>query len=83
MLFSQSQKMPIQFFEGFNRQAIKESIINHLNNNTRDTLEFCREYDNYKRNYGMEIIDFYGINPKNNKPSKIILKGDREYFRSL
>jgi DNA polymerase III delta subunit len=84
-LFSQEKDMPIAFFEKFNKQDIKETIIEHLSENPTDTLELCKEYSkrDIKRFYGSEIIAFYEINPKNNKPSLVFKRGSKNCFKSL
>ena len=85
-LFSQNQEMTIAFFDKYDKENIKKSIINHLTENPSDTLEHCKEWSGenaYKNNLGSEILNFYSVNPKNNKPSLIITKGNNEYYKSL
>ena len=76
--------MPIKWFEKFDKERIKTEITKHLKENTTDVLEFCREFSakDLKKYVGYEIIDFYQNNPKN-IPSKIITKGNKEYFKPL
>jgi hypothetical protein len=85
LLFSQNQDMPIEFFEKFDRQEIKQRIIDALKKDPTDVIEHCREYpkNNVKKFYGNEILSFYQVNPKNGKPSKVITRGNKEYFMSL
>lgn len=85
-LFSWNQDMPVAYFEKYDRKEIKNAIIKHLNENPTDTIEHCKEWSEvnaYKNNVGSEILNFYSMNPKNNKPSLIIMRGDKEYFKSL
>jgi hypothetical protein len=83
LLFSQDQEQPIKWFTKFDKEEIKTEIINHLKEHKTDVLEFCKEYSKkeLKRYLGYNIIDFY----QNNKevPSKVILRGGKEYFKPL
>jgi hypothetical protein len=83
-LFSHDQDMPIAWFDKFDAAAIKEGIIKHLTDNPTDTIEHCKEYskEDIKKYYGMEIISFYRCN-KGGIPSKVILKGDKEFTKPL
>jgi hypothetical protein len=85
VVFSQDQDIVISFFEKFNREAIKQTIVGHLKAFPSDTLEHCKEYSerDTKKYYGYEIINFYAVNPKNGQPSKVVTVGDREYYRAL
>ena len=84
-LFSQNKDMPVQWFPKFDKEPIRQAIINLLTEDPKDTIELCREYpkDSYKRFYGSEIISFYEVNPKTGQPSKVILKGDKQYYTPL
>lgn len=84
-LYSQNNEMPIAFFEGFNRDNIKEQIIEHLKENPTDTVELCKEFkgNDVRKYYGNEILNFYEVNPKNNQPSLVVIKGNKQYFKSL
>lgn len=85
MLFSQNEDRYIKYFDKFDREAIKNSIVEHLTRYQGDTIEHCKEFNtaNIKRFYGDEIINFYEINPKNGKVSKIIMKGNKKYYLKL
>lgn len=85
IIYSQSEEMPIKFFDAFDKEVIRTEIIKHLSNNPTDVVELCKEYSqkDLKRYKGYNIISFYGINPKNGKPSLIITKNNREYYKSL
>ena len=80
-LYSQDQERTIAFFEKYNKEDIKEQIISHL----KDTLEHCKEYSkkDIKRFYGNEILSFYEVNPKNNRVSKVIQRGGKNYFKQI
>lgn len=84
-LFSQEKDQVINWFDGFDRNKIVQTIKNHLKNNPCDTIEYCREYDkkDIKKYYGMKIIDFYGCNPNTKQPCKIVTKGNKEYYKPL
>ena len=84
-LYSQLKDMPIAFFEKFDRVQIKQTIVKHLTENKTDTLELCREYSkrDIKKYYGNEILQFFEINPKNNKPSLCFLNCNRRYYKSI
>jgi len=83
-LFSQDLDVPIRFFDKFDAGLIKEEIISHLKEYPNDTVEHCKEYskEDIKKYYGYEILSFYRCN-KSGIPSKVILKGDKEYTRPL
>lgn len=83
-LFSHDQDMYIEWFEKFDANTIKESIINHLTKFPADTLEHTKEYskEDVKKYYGMEIINFYKCN-KGGAPCKVILKGNKEFTKPI
>lgn len=64
------------FFEvlGFDIAKIRMTIINHLKNNSKDTIGFYLNDD---------LLDCYGNNPNTGKPSKIVTKGNKEYYKEL
>ena len=72
-------------FETFDSQIMTELIINHLKENPQVMVTHLREYAPHlkKKYYGNEVIDIYEINPKNNKPSKLIVKGNNTYYKTL
>lgn len=80
-LFSQNQDIHVKWFDGFNKEAIKAAIIEHLQQFPDDVIEHTKEYDSLKKNYGMEIINFYKVH--SGKPSLIVLKGNKEYYKPL
>ena len=84
-LYSQLNEMPIAFFEKFDKAQIKQTIVKHLNENKADTLELCREYSkkDIKKYYGNEILQFFEVNPKNQKPSLCIPRGVKTYYKTL
>lgn len=84
-LFSQDLELHVKWYDKFDRKQIKSDITTHLNENPSDTLELCKDPNksDSKRFYGMEIIGFYATNPKTGNPSKIIMKGAKDYFRDL
>ena len=85
LLFSQENDIVIQYFDGFDLVEIKKVIIDYLTKNPDDTLEFCKvpSGNDIRKFYGYEILSYYSVNKKNGKISKLILKGDREYFSSI
>jgi len=84
-LYSQNESINIAYFDKFDKSAIKQAIVNHLTKHPTDTVEHCKEYSkaDIKRFYGSEIINLYEVNPKNNKPSLVIYKGTKQYFKTL
>lgn len=84
-LFSHNEDRSIKWFDKFDKQAIKEAIVEHLTTNPTDTLEHCKEFSksDLRRFVGNEIINFYSVNPKNKKISLVITKGNKEYFKAL
>lgn len=85
LLYSQNQEMIVKWFDKFDKEEIKKEIVRHLQESKTDVLELCREYSkkDVKRYYGNEIISFYQNNPKTNEPSKVVLRGNKEYFKTL
>lgn len=83
LLFSQEQDQPIKWFDKFDKEEIKTEIKKWLSENPTDTLEHCKEYSkkDLKKYIGYEIINFY--HNFNNNPCLLIVKGGREYFKSL
>lgn len=86
-LYSQNEDRFFIWFEEYNIDEIKKSIIEWLSdiNNFDDVIEHCKECSasDLKRFAGHDILGFYGVNPKNGKPSKIITRGDKDYYKSL
>lgn len=84
-LFSHDKDMAIAFFEEFNKEDIREQVISHLKEFPEDILEHCREYnkENIMKYYGFQIVNHYGVNPKTNKVSLIVTRGNKEYFKSI
>lgn len=85
LLFSQENDIAIQYFVGFDLVEIKKVIIDYLTKNPDDTVELCKvpSGNDKRKYYGYEILSYFSVNKKNGKISKIILKGDREYFSSI
>ena len=84
-LYSHEQDMPVKWFDKFDKVEIKNSIIQHLTDHPKDTIELCREYSkkDLKRYYGNEILQIFEVNPKNNKPSICITRGNKMYYKTL
>ena len=85
LLFSQENDIAIQYFVGFDLVEIKKVIIDYLTKNPDDTVELCKvpSGNDIRKYYGYEILSYFSVNKKNGKISKLILKGDREYFSSI
>jgi hypothetical protein len=65
-----------------NKDEVKEEIITHLANNPEDTLEWC-VINKDPKYVGDDILGFYEINKKSGKPSKVITKGNKEFYKPL
>lgn len=85
LLYSQDLELNIAYFEKFDKEAIKREIIKHLKDNPTDTLEHCKEFSkqDIRKHYGNEILNFYECNPKTKEPSKVIIKDDKQYYKTL
>ena len=85
LLFSQENDIVIQYFDCFDLVEIKKVIIDYLTKNPDDTVELCKvpSGNDIRKYYGYEILSYFSVNKKNGKISKLILKGDREYFSSI
>lgn len=85
LLFSQENDIVIQYFDCFDLVEIKKVIIDYLTKNPDDTVELCKvpSGNDIRKFYGYEILSYFSVNKKNGKISKLILKGDREYFSSI
>ena len=72
-------------FETFNAKEMTNLIINHLKENPSAMVTHEKEFAPHlkKKYYGNEIIDIYEINPKTKEPSKVIIKGNRTYYKTL
>lgn len=57
-----------------NKKEIKAKIIEYINNNPSDTIYHLINGD---------FSQFYSMNPKNNKPSLEITKGNKTYYKTL
>lgn len=73
-LISQDTDETVFEYEIFNKEKMIEDIKSYISNNKKDVLEFYINDD---------LVDFYGINPKNDKVSLIITKGNKEYYKPL
>lgn len=84
-LFSQDNDTFIANFDKFDRNAIKNKIIEYLKAWPLDTIEHCKDYskNDLKRFSGYNILNLYGVNPKNKKVSLIITRGGKQYYRSI
>lgn len=83
-LFSQNEDRTIKWYDKFDADKIKKDIVQRLEEDPTDVIEHCKEYskEDIKKYYGNEIINFYKVN-RVGKPSKVILKGDKEYYQPL
>lgn len=83
-LESETSEKRIVEFKVFNRIAILKAIVYYLQNNPTDTVYYYKECNSIDNDFvGDDLIDFYAINPKNGKPSKLIFKGDKTFYKSL
>jgi hypothetical protein len=84
LLFSQNSETVIEWFEKFDRGAIKASILKHLSHNPTDVLEHCKEFSksDLKKYAGYDILDFYKLNSKG-EVCKIITRGNKEYLLKI
>jgi hypothetical protein len=84
-LFSQEQDMLVASFDKYDRNTIKNEIINHLKNNPTDVIEHCKDYtkNELKRFLGYKILNFYGVNPKSNKVSLIVTRNNKEFHQNI
>jgi hypothetical protein len=76
-----SEKRIVEFSE-FNRIAIQKAIIYYLENNPTDTVYYYK-VSNDTEYVGDDLIDFYAVNPNNGKPSKLIFKGEKTFYKTL
>jgi hypothetical protein len=76
-----SEKRIVEFPE-FSRIAIQKAIIYYLQNNPTDTVYYYKVSHDDEL-VGDDLIAFYAINPKNGKPSKLIFKGDKTFYKTL
>lgn len=69
-------------FSVFNRIAITKAIVYYLDNNPTDTVYYYKVSTDTDF-VGDDLIDFYAINPANGKPSKLIFKGNKTFYKTL
>jgi hypothetical protein len=83
-LESEISEKRIVEFKVFNRVAILKAIVYYLQNNPTDTVYYYKECNNIDNDFvGDDLIAFYAVNPKNGKPSKLIFKGEKTFYKSL
>jgi hypothetical protein len=69
-------------FPVFIREAIRQAIIQHLQSHPTDTVHYYKVSDDDEF-VGDDLIDFYAINPRNGKTSKLVFKGEKIFYKSL
>lgn len=84
-LFSMETETMIEAFDKFNKEAIKKAIIGHLKQFPNDCVEHCKDFSSsdIRRFYGYDILDTYEINKANNKVSKVVSKGSKNFYKSI
>lgn len=85
-LYSWNKELNVYTFDKFNKEAIKEAILDYLTAHPDDTLEHTKDMNLEDREtyYGdTEIINFYSVCPSSNKISKIVSKNGKDYFQPL
>lgn len=75
----------IDEFETYDKESIKKAIISFLKENPKQEVTHEKELigDEREEHYGNQIINFYRVNPNNGEVSKVVTKGDKEYYVSL
>jgi len=81
-LESELTEKKVAIFPVFIREAIRQAIIQHLQSHPSDTLHYYKVSTDDEF-VGDNLIDFYAINPKNKKPSKLVFKGEKTFYKSL
>lgn len=84
-LFSQELDIMIEAFDKFNKDSIKKTIVEHLKQNPKDTVEHCKDFkgSDIRKYYGHEIINLYEVNQRNGKVSKVITKDNKTVYSSI
>lgn len=84
MIYSQNQNICVKYFEKFDKEQIKISLIELLNKDNTDILEFCKEPSgkDLRKFYGYEILDYFALNKKG-ELCKIITKNNKEYLKKV
>lgn len=72
-------------FETFSPKEMTTLIIQYLKDNPKEMVIHRKDFPEHlrKKYYGKEIIDMYEVNPKTGEPSKIITKGNKNYYKKL
>lgn len=81
-LYSHDSNNVVALFEKFNKEDIKKEIIEHLQKFPEDMLQF-EKISNDKKYVGNDILGFYEVNQKNKKVSKVVTKGNRDFYVPL
>lgn len=68
-------------FETFDKDKIKEAIIKRLTEVPDDLVIHYKDCEDKKQ--VADLVDMYEVNPKNGKPSLIIQKGNRSFYKPL
>jgi len=84
-LYSHDLHTDVDVFEEFDTELIRTAIIKHLTEHPNDILEQEIDYVGAEKikYYGRKCIDLFEVNPKNNKISKVITKGNKVFYKSL
>lgn len=85
-LLSQNTEQTIAEFSVCDKRAIRNAIVAHLTANSTDVLEYRKDFNEEEKSRyagSSKIIDFYQVNPKNGKISRVIVRGEREFFQSI
>lgn len=71
--------------EDYKPAELKAAIIKQLIEHPKDSVDHCKDFNkaDARKYYGHELINSYEINPNNGKPSKLIYKGDKTFYKSL
>lgn len=72
-IYSQDRDKVIGEFDEITPE-VKQLIIDHLTENPHDCVEHTIKNT---------VVDFYEVNPKSGKPSKVILKDSRYFYKPL
>lgn len=74
-----SKEIIIHTYNTFDRAVIRTDIINYLKINTKEQLTHEKEC---KNDYN-DILGIYENNPKSGIASKVITKGNRDFYLPL
>ena len=82
-LESSDTNTTIKVFETFDKDKIRQTIVEHLSKFPNDYIEYSKDYKQPTKFAGTEHLGLYTSNPITNEPCRVIIKCEREYYKPI